>query len=330
MEPEPDPAAPLEEAPEEGVLLELRRLVVPTQDAGSRADVWLSRRLGAWSRSGAARAIREGRVRSVSRELKPSSALHAQELLELDLPRAAPREPKPPCPPVLYEDTRVAVFDKPAGMLAHPTGRVYAWGLITLARERYPGRALHLAHRLDRETSGVSLVALDDEANRALKRSFKERAVQKTYLAVVRGVPGWDAVEVDAPIGRDERSPILLKQGVREDGQPAQTEVEVLARRPERGLALVRATPWTGRTHQIRVHLEHLGFPIVGDKVYGQPPEVFLSIFEGRPLPDLDALLGHPRHALHAESLLFPHPDGGQVQVQAPLPTDLVTLLEGA
>lgn len=312
---------------EEELLLELRRLVVPTQDAGSRADVWLSVRLSSWSRSGAARAIREGRVRSALRTLKPSSVLHALEELELEVARARPPGPRPPCPPLLYEDARVAVFDKPAGMLAHPTGRVFAWGLITLARERYPGESLHLAHRLDRETSGVSVVARDDDANRALKRAFKERHVHKRYLAVVRGLPPWERLQVDAPLGRDEGSPILLRQAVRSDGQAARTDLEVLLRCPERGLSLVRATPWTGRTHQIRVHLEHVGFPILGDKLYGQPPEVFLSIFEGRPLPDLAERLGHPRHALHAEHLELPHPEGGLVQVSSPLPADLAQRL---
>lgn len=299
----------------------IRSVTVAPGAAGMRADVYLALRFDGWSRAAVARAIREGQVVSDQRALKPSSTLRAGEVLALDVPLLAPREEKPPCPPLLHEDARVLAFDKPAGLLAHPVGRAFTWGLINLARERFPDEDLHLAHRLDRETSGVSVVARDAEANRLLKAAFKGRRARKTYLAVVRGVVPWDEQVIDAPIGDDEASPIRLKQGVRPDGLPAWTRVVVVERGPAR--TLVRCEPRTGRTHQLRVHLDALGFPIVGDRIYGQDPEVFLSIYEGREPEDLPRLLGHHRHCLHAHALVLPHPDGGELRVEAPLPEDL-------
>jgi len=290
-----------------------------------RADVYLSTRFEGWSRSKVARAIRGGEVTSDRRPLRPSSILKAGEVLSIATPDYAPQSAAPPCPPVVYEDTRALAFDKPAGLLAHPVGRRFTWGLINLARARYPGEALHLAHRLDRETSGVSLVARGDAANRSFKASFKARLARKTYWAIVRGEIPWDARAVDAPIGDDVESPIRLKRAVTADGQPALTRLRVLS--VGGGLSFVSCRPETGRTHQIRVHLDHLGFPILGDRIYGQPPEVFLSIFEGRPLPDLRARLRHPRHCLHARALHIPHPDGGEIVARAPLPDDFAWLL---
>ncbi len=285
-----------------------------------RADVYLAARFEGWSRSAVARAIRRGEVRSTARTLKPSSLLRAREELRITAAELAPAGPPPPCPPILHRDARLIAFDKPPGLLMHPVGRSFSWGLINLARMRFPGEELHLAHRLDRETSGVTVLARDAEANRWLKAAFMGRGVRKTYWAIARGHIPWTERLVDAPIGDDARSPIRLKRGVRPDGQPARTHLRVLWR--GRGLSLVECLPETGRTHQIRVHLDHVGHPILGDKVYGQPPEVFLSLYEGRPMPDREALLGHPRHCLHARALTVPHPDGGELTVRAPMPED--------
>ena len=164
-----------------------RPITVDPTAAGMRADVYLAHRFALYSRSGAAEAIRSGEVVSTSRTLKPASLLKAGEVLHLHSLKLAPQGEKPPCPPVLHEDDHVLAFNKPAGMLCHPVGQAFAWGVINLARERYPGESLHLAHRLDRETSGVLLLARSDAANRHLKACFKARSVEKTYLAVVRG-----------------------------------------------------------------------------------------------------------------------------------------------
>jgi len=233
--------------------------------------------------------------------------------------------PEPEIPLVVHEDPRLVAFSKPPDLLCHPVGAQFAWSLIGLARKRFPGEELRLCHRLDRDTSGVTLLARDLAADQHLKAAFKAREVRKTYLAIVRGQPDWDAITVDDPIGDDTSSPIKLKRGVRPDGQEARTEFRVLARLD--GVALVSCRPRTGRTHQLRVHLAHVGAPILGDRIYGQPPEVFLSIYEGRPLPDLPARLLHPRHCLHARALHVPHPDGHEVHVKAPLPADMAGVL---
>ncbi|MCK6521557.1 RluA family pseudouridine synthase [Myxococcota bacterium] len=328
-------AAPTEQAedaeadePAEVVPDAPRVLRVDPRDAGMRVDVYLSLRFEGWSRSRVATSIRTGQVRSEQRALKPSSTIRAEERLVLDIPRLAPRGPKPPHPPVVHEDRRLVAFNKPPGMLAHPVGRTFVWGLINLARELYPNEELHLLHRLDKETSGLMVLARDDDANRLLKRAFKDRRVEKRYLALVRGLVPWEEREVDAPIGQAIDSPILLKQGVRDDGASAQTRFRVISRHPERQLTLVECAPKTGRTHQIRVHLDYIGFPIFGDKIYGQDPEVFLSLYAERPLPDLQARLGHPRQCLHAATLSLPHPDGGEVTLVAPLAEDMVALIQ--
>jgi len=302
-----------------------RSLTVTPREAGMRVDVYLSARFDGLSRTAVARAIRAGEIASNERTLKPSSLLHPNEELRVTIPELAPQTPPPPCPPVLYEDDRVLAFDKPSGLLMHPVGRSFTWGLINLARIRFPDEELHLAHRLDRETSGVTLVARDADANRWLKAVFKGRAVEKTYWAIVRGQVPWTERVIDAPLGDDEASPIRLKRAVRPDGQPAVTRTRVLWRGED--ITLVECAPETGRTHQIRVHLDHVGFPILGDKIYGQPPEVFLSLFEDRDMPARDDLLGHPRHCLHARALSFPHPDGDVRTVTAPIPEDFQPVL---
>ena len=300
-----------------------RSLRILPAEAGMRVDVFLSLRFPDWSRNAVAGAIRAGEVRSTGRRLKPSTTLRAGEELRIQSP--APDLPKPDCPPLLHEDGSVLAFAKPPGLLMHPVGRDFAWGLINLARDRFPGEDLHLGHRLDRETSGVVVVSRSAEANRRVKEAFKARACVKTYWAIVRGRPEWEEVTVDAPLGPDTESPVRLKQAVRPDGAAALTEVRVLRRLAAH--TLVSCRPRTGRTHQIRVHLEHLGLPILGDRLYGQDPEVFLGLFEKRPVRALHQRLGHPRHCLHARALHLPHPEGGMLRVRAPMPADMARVI---
>jgi 23S rRNA pseudouridine1911/1915/1917 synthase len=306
--------------------MKYRSVIVVESAAGMRLDLYVSTRFPGWSRSAVSNAIKCGRIISPNRKMKPSTILMANEELHLYSDRYTPSTPKPPYPDVIWEDEHAVAFSKPAGMLCHPVGRKFAWGLINLARDLYPDNDLHLAHRLDRETSGVLLVAKSPEMNRHLKRMFQERRVSKEYLALVRGVIPWDKMLVDGEIQQDMSSPIGIKQGVSEGGQMAATEIIVEQRLSAR--TLVRCKPRTGRTHQIRVHLDHIGFPILGDKIYGQPAEVFLSIFEGRPLPNLDELLEHPRHCLHAESRKITHKDRNRVVAETPIPEDMRGVIE--
>ncbi len=180
---------------------------------------------------------------------------------------------------------------------------------------------LRIVHRLDRETSGVILFGKGREAAAALAIQFENRQVRKSYLAVVHGSPAADRWLIDAPIGRDRTSPIRKAMTVTPDGQEARTSIRVLRRGPDH--ALVLATPHTGRLHQIRVHLRHAGLPILGDKVYGLDPGLFLR-FVGSTLSTEDRhRLLWGRQALHAWKVRFRHPGDGRIlTVRAPVGGD--------
>jgi len=297
-----------------------RSFTIDASADGTPADRYLSSRLQGWSLKRARWALRHGRVVSDRRPLEPDSMLVRGEMLTI-LPDPAPRArtPRPPTPPLLHESPRLLAFDKPSGLLMHPIGAEFQWGLINLVREDFPGEDLHLGHRLDRDTSGVCLLARGKEANAALKAAFKAREVTKTYWALVRGRPRWDRTEVDAAIGPEE-GPIRIKMALREDGRAAYTRFRVLYRGA--ACSLVSCRPTTGRTHQLRLHLASLGHPILGDRLYGQDPDLFLALFEGRHVPDLRARLGHPRQCLHARAIHW-----GEVTVRAPMPGDMAARL---
>lgn len=245
------------------------------------------------------------------------------------------RRPLPEEPPVpkniavVGEGPGWLALDKPAGLPVHPTARYLHNTLTGVVKERFgPGSGLNMAHRLDRETSGVVLFGTSPEATRALKASFRQGAVTKRYLAIVEG----DLAEtrtVDAPIGPALGSVIRIRMGVRPDGQPARTRFEPLQRFGSH--TLVTALPETGRQHQIRVHLESLGLRLLGDKLYGRPDDFFLTLVEEGLSPAMQKELGLPRHALHAAYLRFPRPDGqGEKDcAQAPLAPDLIEFLQG-
>ena len=223
--------------------------------------------------------------------------------------------------------------NKPAGLLVHPTrpdGPITLHGLLRhwLAGELAGAGQVSLIQRLDRETSGVLLVATNADTARHFSRQIERGAMTKEYRAIVRGWPDWDAQVIDAPILREgSRGPfrIWLKQGVHADGAAARTEFTVLRRFERDGekFALMAAHPRTGRMHQIRVHAAALGHPLVGDKIYGADEDCYLRFIESGWTPELAALLHLPRHALHAHRLEFVEPDGGRVSVVAPAPPDL-------
>ncbi len=238
------------------------------------------------------------------------------------------RRPAPVEPPVprefgiLYEDDSVLVIDKPAGLPMHTTAKFWRNTLTALLRERYPGQQMEVAHRIDRETSGVLLIARNRRVASFLTRAFARRAVDKTYLALVKGQPP-DRGRIDRPLKLlDTKSRVMM--GVAADGLPAVTTFEVLRRYAHH--ALCAAHPETGRQHQIRVHFQSLGHPIAGDKLYGAGEELFMrSCDEGLTPELLETFDGLPRHALHAHRLTFPHPTRGEpVTVESPLPADLV------
>jgi 23S rRNA pseudouridine1911/1915/1917 synthase len=239
--------------------------------------------------------------------------------------------PDNPSPPrVLYQDEQLLIVDKPAGVAVHPSPRWREGTIIQQLRERWGdgGRALKLAHRLDRETSGVLVCTKGTEANDLMHRAFREHAVHKSYVALVEGSPAWSERVIDAPIDRHPDSRVSIRMAVVDGGAPSQTTITVLERLPDH--ALVRAVPRTGRTHQIRVHLAHIGHPVAGDKIYGPDEAFFLQWYEGRSSEAMWKRLGLRRQALHAERLDLPHPwRSGRLQVEAPLPRDIVERCRG-
>ena len=223
---------------------------------------------------------------------------------------------------VIYEDADLLVVHKPAGLVCHPTkGDEYS-SLISRARiylERQAGAAVpppHLIHRLDRETSGIVLLAKNSQAAGELGKIWETRTVTKEYLAIVHGHVATEQGIIDAPLGKDVESIVAIKDCVRPDGSPAQTEFHVEKRfthhaaiPPSSNLqspfSLLRLRPLTGRKHQIRIHLAHLGHPIVGDKIYGGDPDLYLALVENRLTEEQRQRLILPQHALHAGRLQF-------------------------
>jgi 23S rRNA pseudouridine1911/1915/1917 synthase len=319
-----------------------RKVQVTELTSSRRADAWLSQRFRQWSRSQMAREIQAGRVRSSRRELKPSTLLQPGEILEITIPGIGPRTPPPPVPPVVYEDDRLLVLNKPPGFLCHPAGDRWEWGIIGRVRESRPEDRIELAHRLDRETSGILVLTKDLPANVFLKEQLRQRteALRKEYLAIVHGTPEWSEIEVEAPIHDQIESEVRLRRGVMEGGLHAHTGFNL--REKLAGMSLVSCHLYTGRTHQIRVHLDHIGHPILGDKLYGQPDQVFLDWLSHRDVSDVSKetdnprfraireAVGFPRQALHAWRMQLPHPNGHILDLEAPLPADMQAIVDGA
>jgi 23S rRNA pseudouridine1911/1915/1917 synthase len=302
-----------------------RRIVITGAEAGLRIDVALTRLLPDESRSSIQRLIREGHATRDGRPLKPGEKAAEGWVVKVSTPVPRKDEAGPEAIPlsVLHEDASLLVIDKPAGMVVHPApgnaGGTLVNALLAHCRDlsgvggvERPG----IVHRLDKGTSGVIVVAKTDAAHRDLSRQFKDRRVSKSYLAVV-----WDNIAADEgtvalPIGRDRRD--RVKMSPRTDhGREASTAWRVIRRLGP--FTLVEASPRTGRTHQIRVHLAAVGHPIVGDPLYGRRAKG-----TGLSKHWKKALTGVRRPLLHAWRLTFDHPaDGRPMTFEAPLPADL-------
>lgn len=239
---------------------------------------------------------------------------------------------------VVAEGADWIAVDKPAGLLTHPTRPDAAptlWdGLRRLLAYELANRGqLSIVTRLDRETSGLVLLALNAVRARQLGLAMQRGAIAKEYLAIVRGIPEWNETTIDAPIirqGEVRPSKIWLKRCVDPRGAAARTFLRVEKRFVSAGceLALVRAQPMTGRTHQIRVHLAHAGFPVMGDKIYGEREEAYLEFIDTGWTPKLARELLLPRHALHACGLVF-EVEGARQQLSIGLPPDMQAVLSG-
>ena len=210
--------------------------------------------------------------------------------------------------PILYEDADLLAINKPAGLVCHPTkGDVYSSLISRVRLHLGEGATAHLVNRLDRETSGVILIAKSPEADAALKKLFEQRKVQKEYLAIAHGHFAADSMSCEAPLGKDEQAIISIKDCVRPDGAASKTEFAVEQRfsRAEGDFTVLRVRPHTGRKHQIRIHLQHLGHPLVGDKLYGGDERLYLEFVLRQLTAERRARLILPCQALHATQLRF-------------------------
>ena len=308
---------PLTEPPLTEEWVEVPFRVLKEHD-GMRLDAYLVLRLNKYSRARVQKLIDEERVFLAGRSAKHASRVTNGETVLIRYPREA----EPPVPhevmPILYQDDAVVVINKPGGTLSHPTDKILH-NTVTTILARQLGRKVFLAHRLDRETSGALVLALDADAARSLYEQFMGRSIQKEYLAVVFGAVAWTKKLVDAPIG-PQGGEIRVRQAVGA-GQPAVTAFERLAA-GER-LSLVSAKPKTGRLHQIRAHLAHLGHPVVGDKLYVGEGQAYMKAVRGELVREDLTALGADRQLLHAWRLSFEHPRGGKrLKIEAPVPDD--------
>jgi 23S rRNA pseudouridine1911/1915/1917 synthase len=288
------------------------RIEVPETASGTRLDQFLAGPLG--SRARAQRLIDEGRVRVDGHVRRKRYEVQAGERVDVEDSDEVADAPAVDVPfGVAYEDEHLIVVDKPAGVVVHPA-RGHRTGTLSQA---LAGRAAGgdepwragIVHRLDRDTSGLLVVAKRDDVHRALKALLAARLLRREYLALVAGTPSARSGTIEAPIGRDRRNRTLMSIDS-DEPREARTHFEIVEALPS--ATLLRVTLDTGRTHQIRVHMQSIGHPVYGDRQYG-----------------ITGAFGLTRQFLHAARLGFPHPITGEaVEVRSPLPDDLALALD--
>lgn len=298
---------------ENGAAGEQERLIIDEQVAGQRADVGLATLLDL-TRSNMQKLLEEGRAVRGSKVLKSNYKLKLGEEIIVTLPEPEPLDVQPENIPldIIYEDEDVVVVNKARGMVVHPAAGNYSGTLVNALLYHCknlsgingvirPG----IVHRLDKDTSGIMICAKNDAAHLSLSKQIQEKTAQRTYLAVVRGNIKTDSGVIETLIARDKNDRKKMAV-VKEDGRNAVTEYEVLERFGK--YTIVRCRLRTGRTHQIRVHMEYLGYPLVGDPKYS-------------PMKTPFAIKGQ---ALHSQTLEFTHPRTGErLRFEAPLPEDM-------
>jgi len=308
------------------------KVTIAPEESRQRLDRVLAARFPKHSRAYLQKLIRDGRVELLSggaAPLRAGRSMTEGEEIEIRFPPPSPSPLVPEAIPlsILHEDASLIVLNKPPGLVVHPgsgarTGTLvhallhHCRDLSGIGGVERPG----IVHRLDKDTSGVLVVAKDDLTHRALVDQFRSRTITKVYRALVWGAPRRDTGEIDVPIGRDSRQRVKISPRT-DRPREAFTVYRVLERLGP--VSWLEVRPRTGRTHQIRVHLDLLGHPIVGDRVYGAGRR--------REVPDgpaRAALAGCRRLSLHALSIAFVHPRTGRaVAFEAPLPDDLLALL---
>ncbi|MBI4477157.1 MAG: RluA family pseudouridine synthase [Acidobacteria bacterium] len=301
-------------------------LLVSPESAGERLDHFLVSLLPNRSRSQLQKLIKDGRVRIGSRALRPNTPVKAGDTVVVEIPPPTPATLVPEDLPlqIAYEDSDLLVVDKPAGMVVHPGAGIVRGTLVHallhrvrdlsgIGGEERPG----IVHRLDRGTSGLMVIAKNDEAHLELSRQFHDREVEKEYVALVWGLVNAGR-RIDAPIGRHPSRRALMSARAR---RARSAVTRITKARHLRGLTLVHVAIATGRTHQIRVHLSSIGHPIAGDPLYGGVKRHLAA--DHRPLARLE------RPFLHAARLAFAHPrDHRKMEFTSELPDDLRQVLE--
>ncbi|HET6847645.1 MAG TPA: RluA family pseudouridine synthase [Gaiellales bacterium] len=293
----------------------MHELRVPEDAAGSRLDRFLAGLGEVGSRAAAERLIESGDVTVDGGSVRKSLRLSAGQTVAFPEPEpvATALEPVELGIPVLYRDDHLLVVEKPAGLLVHPVPGFSGPTLVHGLLQELGGEGIRpgIVHRLDRDTSGLLVVARDDRTLARLQSLLRRRRVSRSYAALVRGRPASRRGTIEAPIGRDRRDPTRVSLDS-EVARPAVTHFSVEELLPEHTLLEVELE--TGRTHQIRVHLAAIGLPVVGDQIYGHGSE-----------------LGLDRQFLHAKRLRLPHPETGEeIDVSSPLPPDLEAALAAA
>lgn len=298
---------------EDGIEAGLETVTAEAEDAGTRADVFLAAKLGV-SRSNMQKHLEDGRVKRGEKIIKANYKVRAGEMFVLDIPEPEPIEAVPENIPldIIYEDDDVVVLNKARGMVVHPAPGNYTGTLVNallyhcsnlsgINSAIRPG----IVHRLDKDTSGIMIVAKNDAAHISLSQQIQSKTAVRTYLAVVRGNIKTDSGTIETQIARDKTDRKKMAV-VKEGGRDAITDYEVLERFGK--YTLVRCKLRTGRTHQIRVHMEYLGYPLVGDPKYSPMKTPF----------------GIKGQALHSHTLEFTHPRTGErMKFEAPLPEDM-------
>ncbi len=315
---------------------------VPKEFSGTRLDSFLVKRLPDFSRSRCQQMVREGLVKVNGVVVtKAGFILCGGELINVQLPEPEPSPLQPERIPItiLYEDDDLLVVDKPRGMVVHPGAGVKGGTLVNallamgipLSDIAGPER-LGIVHRLDKGTSGVMVVAKTNFAHLHLARQFAEHKVDKRYLALVVGEPKFEHTVVAAPLMRHPENPekfaVVTNRNLR-TSQVVEAVTEFWVRERFKGFALLEVKPITGRTHQIRVHLQHLGLPVAGDETYSGRSKAIKVARDFKHLELLQAIQSLNGQALHAWKLSFVHPRTNEtVTFEAPLPKDIEHLLQ--
>ena len=302
--------------------------IVEQSQPGARLDVFLREKFPAISRSQMQRLVEQGHVHVNGKAVKPTHVPRAGETVLIEWPEARPAEAQPEEIPldIIFEDENLLVVNKPAGLVVHPAAGHEEHTLVNALLHHCKGSLSGIGgvarpgivHRLDKETSGCLVVAKNDATHLALASQFAERIVQKIYHAIVCGIVPRDSGEIHAAIARHPTHRKRMAVHDDGDGRAAHTSYRVLERL--NGATHMEAQIHTGRTHQIRVHFQHLGYPVVGDETYGAKPNQRLIEQTGYTAP---------RVLLHARDLSFIHPQTERpVHFTAPLPEDFETALK--